>query len=228
MKTIRKTLCGAFTALLAAGASLAHADVRITEVAPWSSGNSPVGADWFELTNTGVSAVNISGWKMDDSSSSFASAAVLNGVTSIAAHQSVIFVEGSAATAASFVSNWFGGNVPNGFAIGYYSGSGLGLGTGGDGVTVFDAGGALQAKVSFGASDGVSPYQTFDNAAGLNETTISQLSAVGVNGAFVAANSAIEIGSPGTIAAVPEPETYALLLAGLGMIGAIARKRRGL
>ncbi len=38
--------------------------IFITEVAPWSSGNSPVGADWFELTNKGLSAVDITGGKL--------------------------------------------------------------------------------------------------------------------------------------------------------------------
>jgi hypothetical protein len=28
------------------------------------------------------------------------------------------------------------------------------------------------------------------------------------------------------VAAVPEPETYAMLLAGLGLVGAIARRRK--
>jgi hypothetical protein len=32
--------------------------------------------------------------------------------------------------------------------------------------------------------------------------------------------------STGTIAAVPEPETYAMLLAGLGLMGAIAKRRK--
>lgn len=31
---------------------------------------------------------------------------------------------------------------------------------------------------------------------------------------------------PGDVAAVPEPETYAMLVAGLGLIGAVARRRR--
>lgn len=201
----------------------ASAAILITEVAPWGSGNAPYAADWFELTNIGASAMDITGWKMDDASASFASSVGLTGITSIAAGQSVIFIEsaGGAATG-SFVSAWFGSNPAS--AIGYYSGSGVGLGTGGDAVNIYNASGVLQANVSFGASDAVSPYQTFDNAAGLTGA-ISQLSVAGVNGAFVA-NDGIEIGSPGSIAAVPEPETYAMLLAGLGLIGAIARKRQ--
>lgn len=31
----------------------------------------------------------------------------------------------------------------------------------------------------------------------------------------------------GDVAAVPEPETYAMLLAGLGLVGAVVKRRRG-
>lgn len=217
----------ALAAALTLGLANAHAAVRITEVAPWSSGNSPVGADWFELTNTGASAIDITGWKVDDNSNSFASALALNNVTSIAAGQSLIFVEGNAATAVSFSANWFGANVPTGFAIGFYSGAGIGLSSTSDAVNIFNSSGVVQASVSFGASDTTSPFHSFDNAAGLNNAVISQLSVAGVNGAFAAAsNLGGEIGSPGVMAAVPEPETYALLLAGLGVIATLVRKSR--
>ena len=66
--------------------------------------------------------------------------------------------------------------------------------------TCTTAAGVLQANVSFGASPAGPSFPTFDNAAGLNNAAISQLSVAGVNGAFVAANDANEIGSPGTIA----------------------------
>ncbi len=185
---------GALTAIaaLTIGATAAQAQVRITEVSAWGSGNATYATDWFELTNTGSSAISIGGWKMDDSSASFSTAVALTGITSIAAGESVIFTE-TAATA-SFLSTWFGSNAPAGLQIGNYTGGGVGLSTGGDGVNIYNAAGVLQASVSFGNSPGNSPYATFDNAAGLTGT-ISQLSAVGVNGAFDAANDASEIGS---------------------------------
>lgn len=203
----------------------AHAAINVSKVAPWSSGNTPVAADWFELINTGASAVNITGWRFDDSSNAFASAANLIGVSSINAGQSVIFVEGTAITASKFITNWFGSSVPAGFTIGYYSGAGLDLGTGGDAVNIFNASAVNQANVAFGASNNVAaPFQTFDNAAGLTGA-ISILSLAGANGAFTAINSSVEIGSPSSIAASPEPDTYVMFLAGLGLMGFAARRK---
>jgi hypothetical protein len=193
----------------------ALAGIFITEVAPWSSGNSPssLSVDWFEVANTGDSAVSIAGWKMDDDSKLFANAVALSGITSIAAGESVIFLEtGSLSTkAAAFKTLWFGANPPANLQIGNYTGSGVSLGAGGDAVNLYDASGVLQASVSFGASPSVAPYWTFDNTALLNNATISTASSVGVNGAFVAANDSNEIGSPG-VSVVPEPAIFSMIL----------------
>lgn len=210
---------------LSLGTGPASANIRITEVAPWSSGNSPVGADWFELTNFGVSAVSFTDWKMDDESNIFANGAVLRGVSSIAPGESVIFIESNAsgtndaARRTAFLNTWFGG--ASSAQIGFYGGSGIGLGTGGDAVNIFNASGVSQASVSFGASPSAAPFATFDNAAGLNGVSLATLSVVGVNGAFLT-TSATEIGSP---AAIPEPGTYAMLVAGLALLGVAARRR---
>lgn len=223
----KKAMLAAAALALSLGAATAQAQIRITEVAPWGSSDNnpaiPYGTDWFELTNFGNTAVSISGWKMDDSSNGTAKVALV-GITTIKAGESVIFTE--TAASASFLSTWFGANAPAGLQIGTYTGSGVGLSQSGDAVNIYNASNVLQANVVFGASDATSPYQTFDNAAGLNNATITQLSVVGVNGAFAAANHAIEIGSPGSIAAVPEPESYVMALAALGLFGVLARKRQ--
>jgi hypothetical protein len=94
------------------------------------------------------------------------------------------------------------------------------LSTSGDAVNIFNSSGSLVTGVSFGES---TTGKSFDNAAGLNNAALTQLSAVSVNSAFTAYNGA-EIGS---VSAVPEPESFALMLAGLALIGAIARKHQG-
>lgn len=101
--------------------------VIVSEASPWSSGNSPYAADWFEVTNTGPQAVDLTGWKMDDNSNSFGNAVALNGVGRLAPGQSAIFIEGGASTATAFEAVWFGSSVPAGLAVGTYSGSGVGL-----------------------------------------------------------------------------------------------------
>lgn len=134
----------------AAPAGATAGGIVITEVAPWASGNSPYAADWFEVTNLGAAPVDITGWKVDDNTNAFVSSVALNGITTIGAGQSVIFMETAvpATTIPQFTSAWFGSSVPAGLQIGSYTGSGLGLGTGGDAVNLFDAAGALQAKVN--------------------------------------------------------------------------------
>lgn len=211
-------------------ANVAAAAMIITEVDPAgsasASGYGGSGGDWFELTNTGSSAVDITGWKMDDNSNSFASAVALTGITNIGAGQSAIFLQsnGDGSNAATVVANfksiWFGSNVPVGLSFGTYIDSGTGLSQTADAVNVYNSAGVLQANVSFGASSLTSG--TFDNTAGLNNVTLTQLSVVGVNGAFTSANG--EIGSPG-VTPVPVPAALPLLLSALGGLAAFRRRR---
>jgi uncharacterized protein YjiK len=191
--------------------------VTVSEVAPWGSGNSPYAVDWFEVTNTGGSAVDLTGWKMDDSSDNIATAVAMLGVSTLPAGRSTVFFEDTgglddATVTAAFAQAWFGtSTLPAGFLIGHYGGSGVGLSTGGDAVTLFAASGDPVTGIAFGASPSSAPFATFDNTAGLGSTTqplpvVSALSAVGSNGAFLAADGN-EIGSPGaaTVTAPPPP-----------------------
>ena len=192
-------------------ANAAHAagGIIISEVAPWASGSSSYGVDWFEVTNTGATALNIAGWKVDDNSNSFAASLALNGITSIAAGESVIFMESSTplTTIPLFTAAWFGGAVPAGLQLGTYSGAGIGLSASGDAVNLFNSAGTLQARVTFGASPAAAPFATFDNAAGLDNATISTLSVAGTNGALLVASTPAAIGSPGTIVNGSTPPT---------------------
>lgn len=210
-RIMRAALLAAIGFMGAASIAPAAVSLKITEV--MSSGST---ADWFELTNFGDTAATITGYKMDDSSfSSGAGAAVaLNGITSIAAGESVIFMETSSAADATAFKTFWGGI--SSVQVGIYSGSGVGLSSGSDGVGVFDASNVLLDSVSFGAA-------TSNVSFGYNPSTstFGALSAVGVNGAFQSANAANNVGSPGV---VPEPATLGLL----GCAGSLllARRRR--
>ena len=216
----------AVSSIIAAHAAMA--DIVISEVDPSGSGNAAYGADWFELTNTGTTAVSIAGWKMDDNSNSFASAVALRGATSIAAGQSIVFLEGTASGTtdstidANFTAAWFAAK-PAGLTLANYGGSGVGLSTSGDSVNIFNSSGTLITRVDFGAAS--STGGTFDNTAGLNNVTLATVSAVGVNGAF-ASLAGGEIGSPGIDATpVPIPAAFFLFLSGLGFLRPAFRRR---
>ncbi len=179
--------------------------VYVSEVAPWSSGNSPFARDWFELTNGGGSSLSITGWKMDDNSNSFVASVPLTGITTIAAGESVIFMELQSSDnlltkQTEFINTWFTGVAPAGLQIGGYLGGGVGLSTGGDAVSIYNSLGDLKANVTFGASSS-GPFQTFNNALGVNNSDLVTLSSIGVNGAFKAPGDLLntEVGSPGTV-----------------------------
>lgn len=185
-------------------AAPASASVAVTEVAPWGSGaTTAYGADWWEVTNTGTTRVDLTGWKVDDSSAVFGSAVALSGVSTLAPGESAIFIEGDATKAAAFTNAWFPGGAPAGFKIGTYAGSGIGLSTDGDQVNLFDGAGNRITGIAFGAA---TVGKSFDNTAAAGSATapvpaVTALSAAGTDGAFTVGT---ETGSPGT-AAVPTP-----------------------
>lgn len=224
LRAIKKTLAAFSTICVFAAAIPAHAAIIISEVTPWGSGDSNYAADWFEITNTGTTTVDLAGWKMDDSSNAFGTSVSLRGVASLGAGQSAIFLESNASGTNdaginnAFIVTWFGANAPEEFLIGNYGGSGVGLSTSGDAVNIFNASGSRVTGVTFGAS--TSGF-SFENAAGINGA-ISTLSANGINGAFTSVTGN-EVGSPGV---VPIPAALPLLMSAFGVLGGLRLRRQ--
>jgi hypothetical protein len=216
---MRSLLCvGGIAASIASSAS---ANLRITEVMSSSNGLGLPTPDWIEVTNYGASAVDLTGWRIDDGSFSFAVSAALNGIASIGAGESVIFIESAAgAGIAGFRTHWGG---LSGVQVGYYSGSGLGFSSGGDGACLFDSGGAILSQVSFGvATSGSSFFYGWDAAGVLDPSYTAVVSTVGTIGTQVTVASTGDTASAGTaLSVVPAPSALALLA-----LGGRARRRR--
>ena len=204
-KTLRIKLF-AITALAAFGFSFSSAQIRITEVMSQSGTGGT--EDWFELTNFGTTSVDITGWKMDDNSFDYSVAVALNGITTIASGESVIFLDVSdhpdnaPDSIAKFKTFW--GSSLDGKQVGHYGGSKVGLSSKGDGVIIFDKDSTEVTRVSFdAATEGSSFYWTYD--ASLNVVDTAVFSTVGtINGTVAnqvtvtSDNSLGNIGSPGT------------------------------
>jgi len=209
-------------------AGAAQADLVISELSTKSAYNPE---DYFEITNTGSVAVDISGWAFDDESADYGSAAFLENITMIGAGESVVFFQQDSsdpfADADLFRSFWGG---LGGVQVGWYDGAGLGKG---DAITIFDADGNIALSLEYGMTE---PNQTHagDWAAGNfdgsdiheNEAAVwvpgsdgeYVLAGAGVYGSFQ--NTAGEWGSPGVI---PAPGVLAMF----GLAGLAARRRRG-
>ena len=223
-------LCG-----VAAISSVASADIIITEIRSKSVTDPE---DFFELHNTGNTAIDISGWSFDDESADFADAAIINGITSIGAGETIVIFQldendpmdenyDPAGELAFFRAQW-GGLA--GVQVGYHGGAGLGKG---DAITIFDAMGTEVIYQEYGMT---TPNQTHagDWAAGNTDgsDTYEAQSAIwapGTDGEFVLAQAGVlgsfqnadgEWGSPGVI---PAPGAIVLLGMG-GLLG--ARRRR--
>ncbi|MBX3743354.1 MAG: lamin tail domain-containing protein [Akkermansiaceae bacterium] len=207
---------------LLASAAPGGAAIIITEVMSSSlhpSGGSNNG-DWFEITNTGGSPIDVTGWTWDDSSRTPGSSN-FGTLTVIAAGQSVIICEEPIGSESTWLGDW----GLSGVVVSTIGGSSFqGLGAGGDEVNIYDAGGALVTRVIFGSATGGASFEW--DMAGIPLGT----SVIGENGAFRSASDGFggagqDVGSPG-FAVVPEPGTTGITLAtGLGVL--VRRSRRG-
>ena len=207
-----KNILSLLVAALAVSSTTAAAPIlRITEV---MSSSGPGGTvDWFEVTNYGDTVADITGYRMDDNSFSFAASVPLNGVTSIAPGESVIFLESSLGAAiAGFLTFWDLGEAPQ---IGYYSGSGVGFSSNGDGVVVFDASGAeVTPRTNFGAATtGKSFYWAFTPDGEAVATESGKVSADGLldgQSTSTTTGAVPNTGSPGTAATIVPAEISTL------------------
>ena len=230
-----RLLAAAFCLTAATPAFAQLSTLRITEAMSQSGTTPTFTADWFEVTNYGSSAVDLTGWKMDDASFDSTRAVALNGVSSVGPGESVVFIETNAPLTVipDFRSFW-GGSAATA-AIGSYTGSGVGLSSTGDSIVLFNSGSAeATPRVSFGAATVGSSffYQYASNGdPTTSPNTNAVVSTVGtVDGqvTYLSATSVTQnIGSPGTaINAVPEPSTVALGSIGLAILAARATRRR--
>lgn len=231
----RLSACLVVAWLLAATPTLAQVtSIRVTE----AMSSSGVGgtADWFEVSNYGGAAIDISGWRMDDNSFVFASSVALNlSGSSIGANQTVIFIETTtldpAAEVAAFRTFW-GGSATSA-VIGTYAGSGISFSSSGDGLVLFNAlGTEATPRATFGAATtGSSFYYVYD-AAGNPSTSPNSNAVVSTVGLLDGQNTYLSAttlpqntGSPGTAVAVPEPSTLALGGCGLALVAWACRRR---
>jgi hypothetical protein len=187
---------------------LSRPDIRITEVSSARTTLDPafidrVGfapEDWWEITSFSPVPISLSGWRFDDNSASLGSALLIADTNlTILPGESIVFVE--RLTPDQFRAWWGTNNLPTGLKIVTYTGSGIGLSSGGDGVRLWNATATANADtidgVDFPAGD---PGISFNFNPDTRE--FGKLSVLDLNGVFQAPatlEGVKEWGSPGRI-----------------------------
>lgn len=203
----------------------AQAALMVTEVAQQATAGTAaaINGDWWELTNTGSLAIDLSGYKWADTEDAIGGATPSPNLfpsLSIAAGESLIILDEQSSSAAAWRGNW---GVHASVVILFEDaiiddGDGdsfSGLSSNDDAVFFYAPDGTLLSSYSYGVGTrGVSFEQ---NGAGVD----LGLSVLGQNGALRGANG--DIGSPGA-AVVPVPAAVWLLAPALALLA--GRRRR--
>lgn len=87
----------------------------------------------------------------------------------------------------------------------------------GDTIVALHFGNANQSTNPKGVSGNVTMFYEFNAGTSLDRFTINLLTS---------SNAAIYLTSPVITPSIPEPESYAMLIAGLGLVGVVARRRK--
>lgn len=212
-------------------AQAAHAQVHITE---WMyQGGS---GEFIEFTNLGPSAVDFTGWSYDDEKAR-PGLFDLSAFGLVASGESVVITEAFGVDLDLFRLDWgLGASVKVIGGIGNAAAGPTNNNIGrADTLYLFNASGQVVDVLKFGdatvggpRTQNVSGRAASLAALGANDATQWLPSAVGdVEGSYMSLSGAI--GSPGITGftpAVPEPSTYALLLAGVAVAGTLAQRRR--
>jgi hypothetical protein len=187
---------------------LGRPEIRITEVSSARTTLDPafidrVGfapEDWWEITSFSPVPISLSGWRFDDNSASLGSALLIADTNLvILPGESIVFVE--RLTPDQFRTWWGTNNLPTSLKIVTYTGSGIGLSSGGDGLRLWNATATANADtidgVDFPAGD---PGISFNFNPDTKE--FGKLSELDLNGVFQAPatlEGVKEWGSPGRI-----------------------------
>jgi hypothetical protein len=215
-----------FSALLATAAIIAptaaQADLRITEF--MYQGASSGNREFFELTNISNSSFDITGWSYNDDNPNNP---VLFGSSFgvLAANESIILTE---MAAADFRTYW---NLPSSVRI-FSIGGNSNLGNA-DTINIYNSSvqsaATLVDSVTYsGTMPGISRNRPVGVTGNIANAQFANSALGDAYGSHLAPTNPADLANPGSfpVAAVPEPASWALMIAGFALIGATARRTR--
>ncbi len=169
-------------------AATANGELAITEIMSQSAHDHPTDCDWWELTNTGGSSVDLTGYSWDDNHQR-PGQNVFAGIT-ISAGESIIVRNAVAAPGDPWKDDWVLGAEVNVYDPGYFFGGFSSLGSA-DGVFLYAPNGTLITSVTYPSrTTGVSNEWAADGL-------FLGLSVVGENDAYLSMNVIRDVASPG-------------------------------
>lgn len=174
------------------------AQLRITEVMSNSNhSDTAANGDWFEITNTGSTAINIAGYSFDDddrlagASGGFPSYVLQSGASMIVLND---------ASDTTFRSLW-NLDLPIRVIANAEISNFPGLGSAGDEVNLFNNSGGLVDRFTFGAATEGFSFAKYNDG----QSVPGGLSSNGVLGAYESEDPSDDVASPGISSDVPAP-----------------------